>query len=106
MLIFSQVIWRQNNEEFYKYNVENNKSQYGDGYLNNERAIYDKLYEDNFKKYCNYNNQDYLYNSMNNEDINNYNYHYNLYNWRKINWKSKKDKSIQATAKLFCQKSN
>ena len=68
-----------NNEEFYKYNVASNKSQYGDGYLNNRRTIYDKLYEDSFKKYYNnYNNQDYLYNSMNNEDINNYNYNYNL----------------------------
>ena len=45
-----------------------------DEYLNNRRTIYDKLYEDSFKKYYNNynNNQDYLYNSMNNEDINNY----------------------------------
>ena len=82
-----------NNDEFYKYNVASNKSQYVDEYLNNRRTIYDKLYEDSFKKYYNnYNNQDYLYNSMNNEDINNYNYNYNLYQMKKRN----KFKSVSA----------
>ena len=80
-----------NNDEFYKYNITNNKSQYGDVYLNNGRTIHDKLYEDSFKKYYN-NNQNYLLNSNNNEDINNYNYNYNYYQAKKRN----KFKSVSA----------
>jgi hypothetical protein len=80
-----------NNDEFYKYNITYNKSQYGDVYLNNGRTIHDKLYEDSFKKYYN-NYQDYLLNSNNNEDINNYNYNYNYYQAKKRN----KFKSVSA----------
>ena len=80
-----------NNDEFYKYNITNNKSQYSDVYLNNGRTIHDKLYEDSFKKYYN-NNQEYLLNSNNDEDINNYNYNYNYYKAKKRN----KFKSVSA----------
>ena len=75
-----------NNEECYKYNITSNKTQYGDLYLNQGRTIHDKLYEDSLKKYYNnYNNQEYIINSINYEDTYNYNYNYNLYQMRKIN---------------------
>ena len=64
-----------NNEEFYKYNI--NRSQYDDFDVNKGRTIFDKLYEDSFKK--NYNKPDYILNSINYED----NYNYTLYQIKK-----------------------
>ena len=72
-----------NNDEFYKYNIANSNSQYGDLYLNNRRTIFDKLYEEGFKKNCN--NQDYFLRSINYDDSYNYNYNYNIYQIRKKN---------------------
>ena len=75
-----------NNDEFYKYNITNSKSQYGDLYLNNGKTIHDKLYEESLKKnYNNFNNQEYVLNSINYEDTYNNNYNYNLYQKKKNN---------------------
>ena len=72
-----------NNDEFYKYNISNNKSQHGELDLNNGRTIHDRLYEESLKKYYNY--QDYFLRSINYDDSYNYNYNYNLYLMRKRN---------------------
>ena len=67
-----------NNDE-YKYNIPYNNDKYGESYLNNSRTIYDKLYEDRFKK-C-YNNPEDFYKSINYDDS----YNYIVYQMRKKN---------------------
>ena len=69
-----------NNDNIYKYNITNNKSQ--DLNSNKGRTIYDKLYQDSFKKYNNI--QDY-FKSVNYYDAYNENYNYNIYQIKKRN---------------------
>ena len=69
-----------NNDNIYKYNITNNKSQ--DLNSNKGRTIYDKLYQDSFKKY---NNIQYYFKSVNYYDAYNENYNYNIYQIKKRN---------------------
>ena len=66
-----------NNEDYYKYNITNSKSQPGDGCDNNGKTIFDKLYDDRYKK---------IYISQKDFFKENFNYNYNL------NQKKKKNK--------------
>ena len=58
-----------NNEDCYKYNITNSKSQPGDGCDNNGKTIFDKLYDDRYKK---------IYISQKDFFKENFNYNYNL----------------------------
>ena len=69
-----------NNDELYKYNITNNKTQY-DLNLNKGKAIFDKLYENSYKK--TYISQEDLLKSINYDESINYNY--NMYQMRKKN---------------------
>ena len=70
-----------NNDECYKYNVTNSKTKFCDTYENNGRTIFDKLYDDRYKK--THVSQDDFFKSINYDE--NFNYGYNLYQKRKKN---------------------
>ena len=72
------------NDDIYKYNITNNNNNRSqDLILNKGKTIYDKLYQDYFKKYRNL--QDYFNKSVNYYDSYNKNYNYNIYKIKKRN---------------------
>ena len=71
------------NDDIYKYNITNNNNRSQDLILNKGKTIYDKLYQDYFKKYRNL--QDYFNKSVNYYDSYNKNYNYNIYKIKKRN---------------------
>ena len=70
-----------NNDECYKYNITHSKTKFCDTYENNGRTIFDKLYDDRYKK--THVSQDDFFKSINYDE--NFNYGYNLYQKRKKN---------------------
>lgn len=100
-----------NNDEFYKYNITNNKSQY-DMDLNKGRTIFDKLYEEGYRK--NFISQEDFFKSINYDES--FNYNYNIYQMRKKNkykniptkyldiYKNKENKTINKDNNSLSQK--
>ena len=70
-----------NNDECYKYNITNSKRQFCDTYENNGRTIFDKLYDDRYKK--THMSQDDFLRSINYDENFNYNYNHCLYQKKK-----------------------
>ena len=70
-----------NNDECYKYNITNSKRQIYNTYENNGRTIFDKLYDDRYKK-TQMSQEDFL-RSINYDENFNYNYNHSLYQKKK-----------------------
>ena len=72
-----------NNDECYKYNITNSRRQFCDTYENNGKTIFDKLYDDRYKK-IHMSQEDFL-RSINYDENFNYNYNHSLYQKKKKN---------------------